>query len=125
MNTPCALCDKICAAEDKIVHVKCELADAACYRTHAWCKDCWISELFDFCPVEKRKKKTWITHCSLCGKIYADKDKMAAILCCEGDDACDTYHVWCKDCWMKNLIYLFVRLLERRKNFISIIKKHM
>ena len=121
MNTPCALCDKICATEDKIVHIKCELADAACYRTHAWCKDCWMTELFDFCPVEKKKKKSGITHCcSLCGKIYADRDKMGAILCCEGDDACDMYHVWCKNCWMKNFNLSFCPLARKKIRHIPV-----
>ena len=57
MNTQCALCDKTSTRVDEIVYVKCELADDACDRTHAWCKDCWMSELFGFCPVEKKKKR--------------------------------------------------------------------
>ena len=106
------------------MHVKCELADTACYRTHAWCKDCWMTELFDFCPVEKKKKKSGITHCcSLCGKLYADRDKMGAILCCEGDDACDTYHVWCKDCWMKNFNLSFCPLARKKKKLYKYYKK--
>ena len=56
MMNACTLCDKIVARVDEIVHVKCEQFDGACERTHAWCKECWTSELFDFCPVKKKKR---------------------------------------------------------------------
>ena len=94
MNTQCVLCDKTSTCVDEIVYVKCELADDACERTHAWCKDCWMSELFDFCPVEKKKKKEMADPCAMCGKIYVDDDKVS--LCCvNDDDVCQRRHVWC------------------------------
>ena len=68
MNTQCALCDNFSTHVDEIVYVKCELADDACNQTHAWCKDCWMSELFDFCLVEKKK---WRIHAQCVGNFMS------------------------------------------------------
>ena len=55
MNAPCVLCDKFVARVDEIVRIKCE-GDKGCGRSHAWCKECWMSELTVFCPIEKKKE---------------------------------------------------------------------